>query len=182
MRIGKKLALWAFCAVPAATMLVAGAGAASAAPLYGPHNGPGNYGSHCNPWQREQWDVGGNNTVNLTYQGKSYTYAVTLHEHGSCLSGTLTDAGLAAGSQNLAVTGDINGNHLSFSVTYPNTGNQGTRTFDGYINRWGHVSGWWNETGTENGSGTWSLQYRAHPACWGHHGWIYNTRGCHVWS
>jgi hypothetical protein len=179
MRFGKKMALWAFCAVPAAAaMLTAGAGAASAAPVQpGP---PAGHTFHCNPAQREQWDLGGGNTVNLTYNGSGFTYTVSLHQHGSCLGGTLTDTGLPAGQQVLTVRGTVAGNHATFSVDYGHGSIQGTRTFTGNISRWGSVSGWWNETGSENGHGTWSLQHKAHPACWGHRGWYYNPRGCHV--
>ena len=54
MRFGKKMALWAFCTVPAAAaLLVTGTGVANAAPA--PH--PISHGPHCNPWQRESWDV-----------------------------------------------------------------------------------------------------------------------------
>jgi len=180
MRFGKKMALWAFCAVPAAAaMLTAGAGVASAAPMPpGPH-GP-SHTSHCNPSQREQWDLNGGNTVNLTYSGSGFTYAVSLSQHGSCLGGTLTDTGLPAGHQTLAVRGTIVGNHVTFSADYGHGTVQGIRTFTGDISKRGAVSGWWNETGSENGHGPWSLQHKAHPACWGHHGWFFNPQGCHV--
>ena len=86
------------------------------------------------------------------------------NQQGSCLSGTLTDTGLPSGEQTLRVHGTIFGNHVTFSVRYP-TNFQGTRTFNGYINRHGDVSGMWSETGTENGSGNWSLARDAHHAC-----------------
>jgi hypothetical protein len=182
MRFGKKMALWAFCAVPAAAgMLMAGAGAASAAPAPQPWH-PTNHAPHCNPWQRESWDVNGSNTVNLTYNNSPFTYAVTLHQNGSCVSGTLTDTGLASGHQNLSVSGSINGNHITFSVNYGPGSIQGTRTFTGDINKWGGVSGNWHETGSEAGHGTWSLQHQAHGACHGHHGWVFNSHGCQVWG
>jgi hypothetical protein len=130
MRFGKKMALWAFCAVPAAAgMLMAGAGAASAAPT--PWH-PTNHAPHCNPWQRESWDVNGNNTVNLSYNNSSFTYAVTLHQYGRCVTGTLTDTNLS-GNQNLSVSGSIDRNHITFSVNYGPGSIQGTRTFTGDI-------------------------------------------------
>jgi hypothetical protein len=184
MRFGKKMALWAFCAVPAAAaMLMTGAGAASAAPApFHPHPTI----SHCNPWQRESWDVNGSNTVKLTYNSSPFTYAVNLTQKGSCVGGTLTDLNLPStpvGNQTLAVTGVIYNNHITFSVTYPGTPSvQGKRTFTGDINRWGHVSGNWSESGSENGMGSWSLQYRAHPACWWVHPGSWNPRQCRVWS
>jgi hypothetical protein len=180
MRFGKKMALWAFCAVPAAAaMMTAGTGVANAAAA---HPGPPvvSHGPHCNPWQRVLWDVNGKNTVNLTYNNSPFTYAVTLRQDGSCVGGTLTDAGLPAGHQTLHVSGVIDKNHITFSVNYGATSIQGTRTFTGDINKWGHVSGYWHETGSEAGHGTWSMQHPAHPACWGHHGWTFNPRGCQV--
>ncbi|MFY9928809.1 MAG: hypothetical protein WAK82_12460 [Streptosporangiaceae bacterium] len=181
MRFAKKMALWAFCAVPAAAaMLVTGAGMASAAPTpYHPHPI-----SHCNPWQRESWNVNGSNTVKLTWGTSSYTYAVALTQKGSCVGGTLTDLNLPGplANQTLAVTGVIYNNYITFSVNYGHTSIQGKRTFTGDINRWGRVSGNWSETGSENGTGTWSLQYRAHPACWWVHPGSWNPRQCRVWS
>ncbi len=137
MRFGKKMALWAFCAVPAAAaMMTAGTGVANAAAA---HPGPPvvSHGPHCDPWQRVLWDVNGKTTVNLTYNNSRFTYAVTLRQDGSCVGGTLTDAGLPTGHQTLHVSGVIDKNHITFSVNYGATSIQGTRTFTGDINRWG---------------------------------------------
>lgn len=182
MRFGKKMALRAICAGPAvAAMIVVGAGAASAftfpgpsGPFFPPH-GPGHSQPTCNPRALERWDVSGGNTVDLTFNNSPFSYAVSLSEHGSCVTGTLTDIGLT--SPNLQVTGTINNDHLKFSVTYP-TGYQGKRTFTGTINWHGNVSGTWNESGTENGSGTWTLAQHVRAACHGP-SWQH-PRGCQV--
>jgi hypothetical protein len=190
MRFGAKMMLWACCAGSAmAAMLVTGSGPASASALttgshgavtFGPHNQHGGNGPRCSRWQREQWNVNGTNTVDLVYNSGNYTYAVTFRQDGSCLGGTLTDTGLAPGSQNLAISGTVDDSHITFSVTYP-TGYQGTRTFSGRIGRHGAVSGTWDETGTENGTGTWSLAANVNPAC-SHHHWWDPRRECRVRS
>jgi hypothetical protein len=187
MRRAKKVMMWACCTVPAvAAMVMTGAGAASAAttlvpggppgipqhfPFPGPQNpGPHNPGPHgpgpsCSKWQLEEWNLNGANTVTLIYNSGSYSYSVALIQKGSCLTGTLTDTH-ASPNLSLPITGTVNGNHVSFSVTYPATaGNQGIRTFTGTIGHHGAVSGTWAETGTEHGSGPWSLTTNAKPAC-----------------
>jgi hypothetical protein len=82
------------------------------------------------------------------------------------------------------IYGTINGNHVTFSFTYPAGSIQGTRTFTGtiqprwyrqwyqhwvwnghrWVHRWtfrwqihGYVSGHWTETGSEGASSTWYL-------------------------
>jgi hypothetical protein len=187
MRFATKMMLWACCAGPAvAAMVLTGAGAANAAVAApaapsGASSGPwGGPGQHCNWRQREQWNFNGSNTVELVYGSGNYTYAVSFRQNGSCLGGTLTDTGLPPGSQNLRISGKVNDSHITFSVTYP-TGYQGTRTFTGKINWHGDVSGTWNETGTENGTGTWHLATDVNPAC-SHYHWRDRARECYVHS
>ena len=155
----------------AAALVVGGAGVASAATVSpAAHTSP-SWAPHCNPWQREQWNLNGRNHVEAVYLGTTYTYSVTFRQFGSCLSGTLTDG-------YYPTTGPIHGiifrNHVVFSFQYPSGSVQGLRTFDGYINRWGAVSGKWSETGSENGSGTFTLARHAAHACWW---WWWNPRG-----
>ena len=71
--------------------------------------------------------------------------------------------------------GTINRNHVTFSFTYPSGSVQGTRTFTGYINRWGFVSGTWSETGTEMGTGTFTLARHANFACPWWQWWNHNA-------
>ena len=181
--------MWACCTAPAvAAMLMTGVGTASASPTpifqppiqQGPPGGfwkggqggqgqggqgQGHNHSSCSKWQLEEWNLNGANTVTLTYDSGSYSYSVALTQKGSCLTGTLTDTH-ASPTLSLPITGSVNGNHATFSVTYPTTaGSQGTRTFTGTIGHKGAVSGTWAETGTEAGSGPWSLSTNAKPAC-----------------
>ena len=181
--------IWVCCTAPAvAAMLMTGVGTASASPTpifqppiqQGPPGGfwkggqggqgqggqgQGHNHSSCSKWQLEEWNLNGANTVTLTYDSGSYSYSVALTQKGSCLTGTLTDTH-ASPTLSLPITGSVNGNHATFSVTYPTTaGSQGTRTFTGTIGHKGAVSGTWAETGTEAGSGPWSLSTNAKPAC-----------------
>jgi hypothetical protein len=186
MRFGTKMMLWAFCAAPtAAAMVLTGAGAANAAVTApatpsGPTYNPWGPGPHCNWWARERWNVNGDNTVKLVYLSNTYTYTVDFKQNGSCLGGKLTDPYLPPGSQPLKISGTVDDNHITFSVTYP-PGVQGVRTFTGKINWHGDVSGKWNETGTENGYGTWYLDHDVDPAC-SHYYWWDPRRECHVFS
>jgi hypothetical protein len=125
--------------------------------------GQGHNHSSCSKWQLEQWNLNGSNVVTLTFNGGSYSYNVVLTQKGSCLTGTLTDTH-ASPTLSLPITGTVSGSDVVFSVTYP-TGVQKTRTFTGKVSRHGAVSGTWAETGTENGSGPWSLTTKADPAC-----------------
>jgi len=185
MRFGTKAAIMAAFAGPAiAALMLTGAGPANAAvatpttPSASTLVPP----QFCNPYHLERWDFRGHNTVDLTFGTTPYTYAVHFDQRGSCLSGTLTDTGLMPGEQNLHISGTVIRNQVTFSVNYP-TGFQGTRTFSGYINRWGQVSGKWSETGTEAGSGTWSLANAVRPACpqWGFwFGFFQYGAGCPV--
>lgn len=209
MRFGARMMLLACCAGPAvAAMLVTGSGPANAAPLTpgvsgaasfghpGPGRwggpGPGGYGSgghgqpNCDRRQLERWDVNGTNTVNVVYSGGTATYGVSFRQNGECLTGTLTDPNIPAppAQQTGPIAGTVNGNTITFSFTYtyPNAP-QGTRTFTGTINRFGAVSGGWNEAGgTEHLSGTWSLASRVDRACsWRVLRWQ-PRRECHVHS
>ncbi|MGH3203274.1 MAG: hypothetical protein ACRDOA_16860 [Streptosporangiaceae bacterium] len=166
---------------------------ASAAPVtpatHTTNNFPG-----CNPFAREQWNLNGSNTVNAVFEGSTFSYSVTFRQFGSCLRGTLTDSGVPVTGP---IHGTIQGNHVTFSFTYPAGSIQGTRTFDGFIrpqwfrqwfwqgHRWhfrwmfrvGSVSGKWWETGSEHGSGTFSLSKDAHNAC---PPWEWWARSCSV--
>jgi hypothetical protein len=174
MRFGTKAAIMTAFAGPAiAALMLTGAGPANAAVTTTTSHttstsgwfNPFCFNQFQNPFnQRQQWNLSGSNTVDLWYNGTEYTYGVQFNQRGSCLTGTLTDLGLPSGEQTGPIHGTIFGNHVTFSFRYP-TSFQGTRTFNGYINRWGDVSGNWSETGSENGSGHWSLARNAHRAC-----------------
>ena len=196
MRLGAKTMLWTCCAGPTvAAMVMAGATTANASVTTpgshvtasqgpnGPGNGPGggvpwggggNDDGHghgrpaCDRWEPQRWNLNGDNTVTAVYQYHDFTYAVSFDQDGSCLNGTLTDTYLPPGEQKMRITGTVDGREITFSVTYP-TNYWGTRTFRGRIYWDGEVSGKWFETGTENGSGTWTLGTNAKPACtwWG---------------
>ena len=109
----------------------------------------------------------------LTYAGSTYTYRVhflTLllrGHHGikvELLSGALRDT-YEPQALTLPLYGAISGNQVVFSVRYPVTGvdagNQGVRTFSGTIGHHGQVTGTWSETGTEAGTGPFSLVFSA---------------------
>ena len=167
MRFATKAAIMGAFAGPAiAALMLTGAGPANAAVTTPTTHSASTWVQGCNPWHLERWDVRGNNTVDLNYKGTTYTYAVHFTQHGSCVGGTLTDTGIPNGPQTGPITGTIVRNHVVFSFTYTYTGEvQGTRTFNGYVSPWGHVSGTWSETGSEDGSGTWSLANSVRPAC-----------------
>jgi hypothetical protein len=174
----------------AAGLTPAGIAASNAHPTYGPGGGGpggghgpwgggpvgghgpwgggpgGGHGPNCDSWQLERWDVGGTNTVDLTYNGGNYTYGVHIRQDGGCIRGTLTDLGIPNGPTTGPIFGTINGNQITFSFRYTYTGEvQGLRTFTGFIGRSGAVSGNWSETGPENGHGSWQLANRADRAC-----------------
>jgi hypothetical protein len=165
----------------ATAAVVGGAGVASAAPVTPAVSTTSHYGFGCNPFAHEQWNVSGSNTVDAVYEGNNFAYAVTFYQQGNCLSGTLNDPIYPFKGP---IYGTINGNQITFSFKYPAGSIQGTRTFSGYItpkyykqyyqhwvwngHRWvlrwtfryevhGFVSGYWSETGSENGHGSWSL-------------------------
>jgi hypothetical protein len=171
MRFRTKAAIVAAFAGPAiAGMLMAGAGPANAAvtstaaqtartwqPAY----------PYCSPWNLERFDFRGDNTVRLRLNGTTYTYAVHFNQQGSCLSGWLTDNYIPNDyAKTMPIHGTVFRNQVTFSVRYTYPGEiQGTRTFTGTIGRWGWVYGTWSETGSEGGSGYWSLANPVRQAC-----------------
>jgi hypothetical protein len=180
MRFGTRVAITAAFAGPAiAALLLTGAGSASAAVTAttahttsssGPFNqfcnrfqnpyGQNQYGQ--NRFQQNQWNLSGFNTIAVKFEVNTYDYPMYITQQGSCLTGTLTDPGASFTGR---IHGTVSGNFVVFSVTYPYGDKQGTRTFNGTINRWGHVSGSWSETGSENASGSWSLSRPAQRGC-----------------
>jgi hypothetical protein len=164
----------------AAAAVAGGAGVASASPVT-PAATTSHDGFGCNPFAYEQWNLNGNNTVDATFQGSNFSYSIHFNQFGSCLNGTLNDPYYPTSGP---IYGTINGNYVTFSFRYPAGSVQGTRTYTGYIRpvfykqwyqhwvwngyqwvlrwtfRWevhGSVYGNWSETGSEGGSGTWSL-------------------------
>ena len=115
---------------------------------------------------QHQYQLNGRNQVALTYQGSTYKYAVQFRtqqvygqlwgQRDELLTGRLTDSYLPG---ILPVNGVIFGNHVVFSVVYP--GVQGVRTFSGTIGDHGRVAGTWTETGSEAGSGPFTLAFPA---------------------
>jgi hypothetical protein len=104
-------------------------------------------------------------------RGGTATYGVTFRQNGECLGGTLTDNNIPNGPKTGSILGTVDGSNITFSFKY---------TYTGTINRFGAVSGTWNETGTEGLTGTWSLATRAGRACsWRTLRWQ-PWRGCHV--
>ena len=158
----------------AAGLVAGGAGVASAATVTPVAQSNHHPGPRCNPWAREQWNLNGRNHVAAVYLGSTYTYKVTFKQFGSCLTGTLTDGYFPTTGP---ISGTVNRNHVTFSFTYPSGSVQGTRTYTGTINRWGAVSGTWSETGTEMGTGTFTLAKHAASAC---PRWQWWNRSCHV--
>jgi hypothetical protein len=177
----------------AAGLVAGGAGVASAATTSPATQSSSHFGFGCNPYQREQWNLNGSNTVDAVYKGNNYSYSVTFKQFGSCLSGTLTDSGYPTTGP---IYGTIYGNHVTFSFKYPSGSIQGTRTFSGTIQpkfyrqwywqrgwhfhwlfRTGSVSGNWWETGTEAGTGTFTLANNARSAC---PAWEWWQRSCNV--
>jgi hypothetical protein len=103
--------------------------------------------------------------LKLQFEGNTYTYNVNLREV-RVAPGTELVFGMLRDSYephaiNLPVDGVQFGNDVVISVQYPSTGpdagNQGVRTFSGVVGPHGHVTGSWSETGTEAGSGAFTL-------------------------
>ncbi len=172
MRFGFKAAITAAVAGPAiAALMLTGAGPANAA-VAAPHTTSyGGYG-FCNPFfqnqnpyrnQREQWNLSGENTVVVSENGSSNTwsYSVDFSQRGGCLSGTLDDGYFPFSGP---LHGTVSGNHVTFTFRYPGSGSQGTRTYNGYIDRHGDVFGTWSDSG-DGASGTWHLTGDARHAC-----------------
>ena len=68
----------------------------------------------------------------------------------------------------------VSGDAVTFTIRYPAHSIQGTRTFGGTISG-GTVTGSWSESGSEHGSGTWSLTSPVAAACH-----VPSRRGCQV--
>jgi len=176
MRFGIKAAITAALAGPAiAALMLTGVGPANAAVTTAttPHTtSDGSFG-FCNPFfqnqnpfrnQREQWNLSGDNTVVVNENGSSMTwyYSVDFTQQGGCLSGTLDDSYFPFSG---SLHGTVSGNYVTFSFRYPQGSSQGTRTYQGYIDRRGDVSGTWSDGGSDGASGTWHLTRDAHHAC-----------------
>ena len=182
----------------AAGLVAGGAGVASASTASPAATTASNNGLHCNPFAGQQWNLNGSNTVNAVFEGSTYSYSVTFRQFGSCLGGTLTDGYFNPPTGVTGpIQGTVRGNHVTFSFTYPAGSVQGTRTFNGYIHpqwyrqwyrqghrwhfRWvfrtGSLTGKWSETGTENGSGTFSLSNNVRNAC---PSWAWWAHSCFV--
>jgi len=159
----------AFAGPAIAALILTGAGPANAAVTPTTHttsSASAQWFPYCSYRHLEKWNFNGDNTVDLWFGSTEYTYAVHFNQHGSCLSGWLTDTNIPSGPQTGPIYGTVIGNHVVFSFRYTYPGEtQGTRTFNGYVNYWGHVSGNWYETGSENGSGNWSLANGVRRAC-----------------
>jgi hypothetical protein len=132
-----------------------------------------------NRYQQGQWNFSGSNTAKVKFEVNTYAYPVYFTQQGSCLTGTLTDPDASFTGR---IHGTVYGNFITFSITYPSSDNQGTRTFNGTINQWGHVSGSWSETGTENAAGSWSLTRPAHQGCQNQFGWNNSNQGCYFYQ
>ena len=108
-----------------------------------------------------QWNLAGNNSVDVGYDGSDLVYSVTFTQSGSSLSGTLTDPYYPTSGN---VSGTVSGNSVTFTFTYPSGSVQGTRTYTGTISSAGAVSGDWTQTGSEvPDNGTWNLATNAAP-------------------
>lgn len=104
--------------------------------------------------------------LKLTFQGTTYTYNVQLRTqwvgNGTFLvRGHLTDT-YEPQTISLPVSGVIFGNgdvvlSLQYPTSGPDAGPQGLRTFSGHIGPGGVVTGVWDETGSEAGSGQFTL-------------------------
>jgi hypothetical protein len=174
MRFRTKAAIMTAFAGPAiAALILTGAGPANAAVTTTTHTTSGIPFGFCNPFfqdenplfhQRQEWNLSGDNTVVATLQGSStiFNYPVHFTQRGGCLGGTLSDPLFPTSGP---IRGFVFGNHVVFSFRYPHGSIQGLRTFIGTIDRHGDVSGNWTETGSEHGTGTWSLARDAHRAC-----------------
>lgn len=179
MRTITKATLRTFAGLAATAALVAGGtGVASAATTgTAAHASASWVGPGCNIRAGQQWNLNGYNQVEAVYQGTTYTYSITFRQFGSCLTGSLTDPYYPTTGP---IYGTVSRNRVTFTFRYPPGSVQGTRTFSGYINRWGGVSGYWWETGSEQGSGSFTLARHAAPACYWWQWWYHNS-GCPVY-
>jgi hypothetical protein len=180
MRLGAKALITAAVAGPAmaALILTVGGPANAAVTTTTAHttSSSGPSYPYCNQYQNQYqpnqyqpnqfrqngWNLSGSNTIKVKFEVNTYDYPVYFTQRGNCLTGTMTDPGASFSGR---IHGTVYGNFVVFSITYPSGSKQGTRTFNGTINQWGHVSGSWSETGYENASGSWSLARSAHRGC-----------------
>jgi hypothetical protein len=170
MRFGTKAMIATVLAGPAiAAMVLTGAGPANAAVTTTTHTSAASYPymPYCSPRHLERWNFNGYNTVDVSWNGGSYTYTVNFKQRGSCLSGWLTDPNIPNGPQTGPISGTVVRNQVTFSFTYTYSGEvQGTRTYYGYIHNDGRVSGTFSQSGPQTpNNGTWSLANRVRPAC-----------------
>lgn len=138
---------------------VAFAGGASAATTNHPAPLPRACAVHVRSSDNLRLNLGASN---FNYQVRLRLAPVFFQRGVLVVSGTLCDTNEPVPLV-LPVHGVIFGHVAVFSVSYPTTGpdagNQGVRTFVGVIGPHGQiVGGHWSETGTEAGSGLFSLQ------------------------
>jgi hypothetical protein len=180
MRFGTKAMILTGLAVPAiATMIVAGAGTASAqtaSPAASSISTVANFPPpFCSIFQKERWNLNGFNNVDVTYLGTlHFTYTVDFVQRGSCLNGWLDDPYFHVLRP---IYGTVYGNTVTFSFTYPSFV-EGTRTYYGHIGGFGFVYGGWSQTGTAwPNFGSFSLGGPAARAC---PPWVWWTSFCTV--
>jgi hypothetical protein len=134
-------------------LAVSGAGLAAAMPIGGAKL------AMTNQPASSQWNLSGNNSVDVSYDGSEYVYSVTFKQSRSTLSGTLSDPYYPTSG---AVSGTVSGNSVTFTFDYPSGSIQGKRTYTGTISQSGAVSGTWAQTGSETpNNGTWTLAGKA---------------------
>jgi len=138
-------------------MVVSGAGYAAAAPVS--FAAQRTAGAVVIP-DSTRWDVSGDNSVDVTYDGTGYVYSVTFVESGSTLSGTLDDSYCPTSGP---VSGTVSGDDLTFTFAYPAGSVQGTRTYTGTISSAGAVSGTWTQTGSESAAASSSGRPQSSP-------------------
>jgi hypothetical protein len=109
----------------------------------------------------------GSNVLELQFQGNTFKYPVRLFSFPVAPGVLLIRGSLHDGFEpvpiNLRLTGIQIRREVVLTVQYPtfgpDAGSQGDRTFTGTISFGGHLSGVWDETGTEAGTGTWDLEF-----------------------
>ena len=121
----------------------AGAATVSATAAVVPHQNPA-----LNAWNR----------MNIVLNGTTFTgYWVLLSTHrGGLLTGWLYDPNLPPAQRYLAIQGSVSAGVVVFAASYPSGDPQGVRAFVGTISG-GTVSGFWTETGSEQGHGTFTF-------------------------
>jgi len=111
------------------------------------------------------WDLGAN-TLDLTFQGNTFTYPVFLvASRDGAVTGVLFDKYLPG---LLTVSGDCSGGNIELDVNYPSIDPQGSRAENLIVTpvpghpHHGTVAGVWDETGSEAGSGAASFEIPLH--------------------